>query len=144
MENEAPITFQVLDAAEPADVDRVHEGLRRYNEQFTESGYKPLFVFLRDGEGRLVGGILGDTYWGWLSVNTFWIDERYRGRGYGERMLAAAEEEARRRGCAHVLLDTFSFQARPFYEKIGYRVYGALEDFPAGSEHARYYMTKNL
>ena len=144
MENETPITFQVLDAADPADVDRVHAGLRRHNEQFAESGYKPLFIFLRDGEGRLIGGILGDTYWGWLSVNTFWIDDRYRGRGYGERMLAAAEEEARRRGCAHVLLDTFSFQARPFYEKFGYWVYGTLEDFPVGIGHTRYYMTKDL
>ena len=42
------------------------------------------------------------------------------------------------------MLDTLSFQARPFYEKLGYRVYGQLEDFPAGSGHTRYYLTKTL
>jgi GNAT superfamily N-acetyltransferase len=73
-----------------------------------------------------------------------WIDERFRGQGYGERMLAAAEDEARRRGCAHAHLDTLSFQARPFYEKLGYRVYGVLDDFPAGTEYKRYYMVKDL
>lgn len=137
-------TMEMRDAADKVDIDFVHNGLRHYNDQFADSGYRHLYIFLRLDDGAIVGGLLGVTYWGWLSVDILWIDERFRGRGYGERMLAAAEEEARQRGCRHVQLDTLSFQARPFYEKLGYRVYGALEDFPAGSEHVRYYLVKDL
>lgn len=138
------LTLEVRDAADAAEVEFIHNGLRTYNAQFAPSDYRPLYVFLRDANGQLAGGLLADTYWGWASINILWIDKRYRGQGYGERILAAAEEEARRRDCAHVMLDTLSFQARPFYEKLGYRVYGQLEDFPAGSGHTRYYLTKTL
>lgn len=140
----SPISIHVLDKADVADIDFIRNGLREYNARFTEEGFAPLYVFLRDGDGSLVGGLLADTYWGWLSIHIVWIDERYRGQNYGERLIAVAEEEARQRGCAHVQLDTLSFQARPFYEKQGYRVYGSLADFPAGSGHVRYYMTKDL
>lgn len=144
MDKKSDLTLEVHDAADAAEVEFIHSGLRTYNARFAPSDYRPLFVFLRDADGQLVGGLLGDTYWGWISINILWIDERYRGRGYGERIITAAEDEARRRGCAHAMLDTLSFQARPFYEKLGYRVYGLLEDFPAGSGHTRYYLTKDL
>lgn len=140
----SPISIHVLDKADVADIDFIRNGLREYNARFTEEGFAPLYVFLRDGDGSLVGGLLADTYWGWLSIHVVWIDERHRGQNYGERLIAVAEGEARQRGCAHVQLDTLSFQARPFYEKQGYRVYGSLADFPAGSGHVRYYMTKDL
>lgn len=144
MSEKPELTFHVLDTAEPHEVEFIHDGLRRYNRQFADPSYSPLYVFLRNSEGALVGGLLGDVYWGWLSINILWIDEPFRGQGYGERMIGMAEDEARRRGCRHVQLDTLSFQARPFYEKLGYRVYGTLEDFPAGSGHRRYYMTRDL
>ena len=144
MDHESSLSFEVLDNAAAADVDYIHNGLRGYNEKYAELGHKPLYVFIRDENGRLVGGLLGDTYWGWLSIHIVWIDERFRGQGYGERLLFAAEAEARKRGCAHIQLDTLSFQARPFYEKLGYRVYGTLADFPAGSGYSRYYMTKDI
>ena len=97
-----------------------------------------------DADGAIVGGLLGHLYWGWLSVETLWVDERYRGQGLGGRLLDMAEAEARQHGCAHVQLDTLTFQARPFYEARGYRVYGELADFPAGTEYRRFYLTKQL
>lgn len=139
-----PVSLEIHDAADQADIEYIHNGLRRYNANYADDAYKPLYIFLRDEEGRLVGGLLGDTYWGWCAINIVWIDERFRQQGLGERLLAAAEDEARRRGCAHVQLDTLSFQARPFYEKLGYHVYGTLEDFPSGSGHSRYYLDKDL
>jgi GNAT superfamily N-acetyltransferase len=144
MQKKPPISLQVLDAADQADVDFIRNGLHRYNDEFQTDEHRYLRVFLRDEAGALVGGLLGDTYWGWLSISIVWIDERFRGQGYGERMLAAAEDEALRRGCVHAQLDTLSFQARPFYEKLGYRVYGALDDFPVGTDYKRYYMVKDL
>ena len=58
------------------------------------------------------------------------------------QLMSAAETEARRRGCHHALLDTFDFQARPFYEQLGYVAFGELEDFPRG--HSRYFLSKHL
>lgn len=147
MEN-ATLSLDLRDTADRDDMEKVHAGLRGYNALFAgdnpRHGHIPLNIYLRDESGTICGGLLGDTYFGWLSINILWIDERFRGQGYGERLMDTAEEEARRRGCVHVNLDTFSFQARPFYEKRGYRVYGVLEDFPAGTGHQRFYLTKDL
>ncbi len=65
-----------------------------------------------------------------------------RGQSYGQRLLALAEEEARKRGAEYAYLDTLSFQAPEFYKKQGYEIFGTLEDFPKG--HQRYFMTKAL
>ena len=138
------LTFDMPEQSDPADMEFVHNGLRRHNNQFVPSAYRPLNIFLRDAGGAIVGGLLGHLYWGWLSVETLWVDEGYRGQGLGGRLLDMAEAEARRHGCAHVQLDTLTFQARPFYEARGYRVYGELADFPAVTEYARYYLTKVL
>jgi GNAT superfamily N-acetyltransferase len=70
------------------------------------------------------------------------VAEPPRGHGYGERLLQAAEKEARTHGCRGVFLSTFSFQARPFYERFGYEVFGELPDYPTG--HAYYFMKKAL
>lgn len=65
-----------------------------------------------------------------------------RGNGYGKKLLEAAEDEAKSQGCRAVFLSTFSFQARPFYERLGYEVVGELSDYPP--DHAYYLMTKTL
>jgi hypothetical protein len=54
----------------------------------------------------------------------------------------AAEALARERGSAGVKLDTYEFQAKPFYERHGYAVFGVLEGYPAGTR--TYYMHKAL
>ena len=72
----------------------------------------------------------------------FWLAPGYRRRGLGSRLLRAAEEEARRRGCRMAWLDTYDFQARPFYERHGYAVFGELDGLPNG--HRRWFMRKRL
>ena len=96
---------------------------------------RPLDIFIRDQRDTIVGGLAADIYWGWLAIEDLWIDERLRGQGYGRRLVGQAEQEARRRGCQHALLTTFSFQARGFYEKLGYRVVGQMDDYPPGSSY---------
>jgi GNAT superfamily N-acetyltransferase len=126
-----------------ADVDKIRRRLWDYNKEMAgDDGYRPLAIFLRDASGAIVGGICGSTYWNWMAIDLLWISEELRGRGYGERLLAAAEEEAIRRGCDHAHLDTHSFQAPAFYRKHGYTVFGKLPDMPTG--HTRYYLTKRL
>ena len=129
--------------ADQADLDAVYQGLKVYNERFAgPAGFERVHLFARDGEGVVRGGLLGRQLWGWLHVEMLWVDEGHRRAGLGSRLLGQAEAEARAAGCTRVFLDTFEFQARPFYEKLGYAVYGVQEDFPTGSR--RYYLWKTL
>ena len=111
-------------------------------QQGGEDHSKPVFFGVLDADGKLVGGVIGETHWEWLYVNLMFLPEDLRGQGYGQRLLTLAEEEARARGAKHAYLDTFSFQAPGFYEKLGYEIFGVLEDFPPGQK--RYYYRKEL
>lgn len=127
----------------PMDEQVVWRGLRHHNEQYVSGAGDTTFaVFLRDQQGTICGGILAKAGRGWLHINALWVDPSAQGQGYGTQLMAAAEAEALRRGCHSAYLDTFSFQARPFYERCGYEVFGTLDDFPAG--HQRFFMRKAL
>lgn len=129
--------------APDTDINFVRQGLRNFNNQFiNDDGFQPLNLFLRREDGSIAGGLLGDVYWGWLHISIVWIDESLRGQGYGEKLVKLAEEEALKRGCHAVHLDTMSFQAQPFYERLGYTVFGVLDDLPVG--HQRIFMWKPL
>jgi ribosomal protein S18 acetylase RimI-like enzyme len=118
------------------------KGLLAYNKGAAgEFGHKRVTITLRE-RGKIVGGLAGEIFFGWLYVSLFWISEDYRGRGFGSKLMKAAEKEARRRGVKHAWLDTFSFQAPAFYRKLGYREFGRLKNFPAG--HVRSFLTKAL
>jgi GNAT superfamily N-acetyltransferase len=123
------------------DRDTVLRGLRACNEsQIGPANHRPLQLVVRDAQGEVIGGLLGDTKWGWLYVDKLWISEQARGRGFGSRLLARAEEVARERGCIGVYLSTFEHQARPFYEARGYHVFGTLDGFPAATR--QFYLCK--
>jgi ribosomal protein S18 acetylase RimI-like enzyme len=76
-------------------------------------------------------------YIGWV-----WVHEEYRANGVGRQLMHDAEREAKALGCDHTHLTTLGFQARGFYEKLGYEVFAALEDYPRG--HTRFLMKKNI
>lgn len=125
------------------DVGFVEQGLRDFNNRIIkDDGFQPITIFLRKKDRTITGGLLADLYWGWLYIRILWVDEQYRGKGYGDKLLIKAEEEAVKRGCHAIHLDTMSFQARPFYEKHGYQVFGQLDDLPVG--HQRIFLWKRL
>jgi GNAT superfamily N-acetyltransferase len=127
----------------PDDIGRVRAGLMRYNERCVGSAAVELFgIFLRDETTELRGGLVGFFAWQWMSVEWLWVTEAERGLGHGSALLRAAEALARDRGSAGVKLDTYEFQAKPFYERHGYAVFGVLEGYPAGTR--TYYMHKAL
>jgi len=127
----------------PADEALVVRGLLAFNEdRLGPADDRPVKFVARDSTGVVVGGILGHTRWHWLYIAKLWVDERARGHGLGTRLMAAAEDLARSRGCTDVSLDTFDYQARPFYEKLGYELFGTLEGYPPGSR--QYYLRKRL
>ena len=123
--------------------NRTHSPLweQNHDARFTPL---PLHLFVLDGDGALVGGLTGRTHSlrAWLEISTLWVDEAHRGRGIGRELMERAEEEAYRRGCLYARLSTSTFQAPGFYEKLGYTLYGKLEDCPPGD--TALYCHKNL
>lgn len=120
----------------------LHENLKLFNNTVSPyhklgrtTGSQSLDVFIRDTKGQLVGGLTAATYWECLSIDDLWVDESFRGQGLGRELMQIAEEEALRRGIVFAFLTTFSFQARGFYEKLGFQVVGELTDYPPGESY---------
>jgi len=107
-----------------------------------EPEWAPINFFLRDEGGEILGGVLGNLWGDWMYLAYVWVDRALRGHGHASRMLIAAEEHAASRGCSDAFLDTFSFQARPLYEGLGYEVFGVEEDHPKGHQH--YLLKKSI
>jgi GNAT superfamily N-acetyltransferase len=99
-------------------------------------------IFLRDTQDAIHGGILGGVWGGWLHIEILWISDAYRHLGRGDQLIRAAEAEARAFGATGAYVETFSFQARPFYERHGYRIVGRIDDYPPGETY--YFLSKSL
>jgi GNAT superfamily N-acetyltransferase len=138
-----PPKLEIAREPDAQDARVVREAIYAYNRSKAgDQRYEPLTIFLRDSRGALVGGLLGSTYWQWLTIDFLWVAEDLRGRGHGRQLVMAAEGEAKRRGCKYACLDMFSFQAKGFHERLGYLVFGVLDDFPG--RHKRYFLRKKL
>ncbi|OWJ65043.1 GNAT family N-acetyltransferase [Inquilinus limosus] len=128
----------------PSDRDAIARALFAFNDAVAgPSGYRPLALLIRDPDGgATVGGLWGGTAYGWLLVELLFVPPGLRRRGLGSRLLAQAEDIARRRGCRGAWLDTHGFQAPGFYRQHGYEVFGTLPDYPPG--HDRFFLRKAL
>jgi len=102
--------------------------------------WSPFNFFLRDSDGEILGGALGNVWDDWMYVAYLWVDRSLRGHGHASRLMASAEEHAIAKGCSNAFLGTFSFQARPLYEKLGYHLFGEEKEHPKG--HSHYWLTK--
>jgi GNAT superfamily N-acetyltransferase len=119
-------------------------GLRAYNKPFINNrDWGSLGIFCRDGEGKMTGGLIGSRKGEWLCISYLWVSESVRGTGLGGELMRSAENEALKLGCLHSMVDTFSFQALPFYLKQGYILKMTLDDFPEKGIQ-RHYLTKVL
>jgi GNAT superfamily N-acetyltransferase len=101
-----------------------------------------LDVYVRNTEGRVIGGLVGDTALGWFTIHALWVEDECRRAGVGSAILRAAEEAAIRRGCCAAVLDTLSFQAPVFYERCGYTRVGVIDEYYGGMQ--RIFMQKRL
>jgi len=136
--------IDVVCAPDEADQEVILNGLIFYNE--TQSGRSEMRLFgllLREtATGPVIGGLWGRMSRGWLFVELLVLPDHARGRGLGTELMRQAEAMVRERGGSGVWLDTFSFQARPFYEKLGYHVFAEIPDYPA--PHRRFLLAKRL
>jgi GNAT superfamily N-acetyltransferase len=139
-----PVTVTLTEAEDEPAARVAVEGLSVFNEPFAgPHGYRPLnLVVRRAGEEAPAGGLIGFTLYRWLFIRYLYLPEDLRRGGLGAGLLRRAEEECRARGCIGLWLDTFDFQARPFYLKQGFVEFGTLPDQPPG--HCRHFLMKRL
>ena len=137
------IYITICDTPTDADRDAILAPLAAFN---ADNGYPadphPVAILLRDETGKTVGGLWGRTLHDWLFVDYLFVPESMRGGDLGTRLMASAETIAADRGCVGSWLTTFTFQARGFYEKLGYSVFGTLDNSPA--DNVRIFMQKRL
>ena len=120
----------------------VLHGLSAYNdEKMGRQKYKRLAVSLRES-GVIVGGIVGQVWSTVLFIQFFWIEQKYRGRNFGTKLIESIETEAKKLGVKRSYVDTMSFQAPGFYRACGYRKFGSIGGYPKGV--TRHWFTKAL
>jgi GNAT superfamily N-acetyltransferase len=121
------------DTFEPGTFAAIFEALDATSRHLIGPALPRLLVIpIRADDGSVAGGFWGCTVFQWLHVQMLFVPEKLRGLGVGSALMAAAEAAARDRGCCGAHVDTFSFQAAPFYRKLGFTLFGVLEDFPPG------------
>jgi GNAT superfamily N-acetyltransferase len=127
-----------------ANVQFLEDQINAFNVKKTgirSTGDILLAIFVREGE-VIRAGVFGWTWGGCCEIRYLWVEEASRGQGIGQHLLAGAEQEARRRGCHQMILDTHSFQAPLFYQRNGYEIVGVIDNYPEGFQ--KYYLKKRL
>lgn len=104
---------------------------------------RELTVRMLDDSGELVAGVSGWTWGVAAGIGMTWVAASARGQGLGAQLLTAFEREARARGCSHVFVTSFTFQAPGFYERQGYREIFRWEGVPT-PEAADVHLRKDL
>jgi GNAT superfamily N-acetyltransferase len=131
-------------ARDPQVEAAISDGLAAYNAtRFRPADTATLDIPVRDNNsGQPVGGLLGHTSFGLLFLDLLYLPEELRGAGLGSRIIALAEDEARRRGCTAAFVYTVTFQAPEFYERHGYHRFGEIAAPPDGA--TRIFFSKTL
>ena len=129
----------VEDSPAAADVALLEEHVAAAAIAATGLGEEQEFaIFARGDDGRVMAGISGVVWGGYCELQAMWVEESLRHRGLAHALIAGAEAEARRRGCALVVFHAYDVLARDLYDRLGYETVGVIENCPAGST-ARWY-----
>lgn len=135
-----PIKIEIDEAPSREDRKFLERAIDDFNARTVPGRDQRFAILLRDADGALVGGLDGVIGWDWLFVDNLWVHDALQRQGHGADLLVRGERYALEHGCHSVWLETF--QARGFYEKQGYTVFGTLPDYPAGQ--TRYFLKKRL
>lgn len=129
------------------DLKTISQGIKSFNEIHMPNNvvHEPdtrFAVFARDDSGNVIGGIRANAFWNYCIIELLWLSDAARGRGIGSQLMNELEAYARKMGFEYARIETLDFQAKPFYEKLGYEVYGELKHCPKG--HSTYCLVKKL
>jgi GNAT superfamily N-acetyltransferase len=137
------LTFAAETSPDETTIRAIESGLTAHATGLgLKTDWSPHWIIARDKDEVVQAGIRFVLAFEWLFVNWLWVADAYRKHGVGSQLMAGAEAAARAQGCRGAYLDTFTFQAPKFYERLGYREFGRLSEFPPG--HARIWFSKTL
>ncbi len=144
----SPLNLVVEHQADDDKRDFILKQVRQFNDEQSNwhqairaEGGLPLDIYaVRDDQ--LIGGLISETFWGWLALDYLWVAPDHRRNGLGSLLVMEAETLALERQCQWVKVSTFSFQAPDFYHKLGYETVGKLVDYPPGE--TMHWLRKNL
>jgi GNAT superfamily N-acetyltransferase len=138
--------LEIVTSEDPADSERqaLVDLLVNYNaSRVGEQRVRQYALLLREPQNaEIVGGLYAYLFYDWLSIELLIVPDRYRRHGFGTELMQRAERYAIDAGCVGIWLNTFSFQARGFYERLGYEVFASLEQHPRGAQ--RFFLRKQL
>ena len=124
------------------DYHVVHQAMVKFNTESFGQAPDFFYYFLKDDLDQVKGGIFGQIYKNTIFIDSLWVHDSLRGQGHGSELMQKAELLAKSKGCKYSTTDTFDFQARPFYEKLGYKVIADMPDFYNGRQ--RWFLRKTL
>jgi GNAT superfamily N-acetyltransferase len=132
--------------ATPEEAEYIDNKIVEFNKKqvpFTQEQTPVFKNYIIKENNEIIAGINTCIYhWGILYIDVLFVDEHHRGKKLGSQLLERVEQEAKAMGASLSHLDTFDFQAKDFYLKQGYTIFGVLENCPKG--HQRYYLSKTL
>ena len=132
-----------LENTESQKAQKIGELVRSYNRSKREAvESEPLNLYIEDEHGRLLAGLVAETFGNWLEIEYLFVKEDLRGQGIGSQLLQRAESEAKKRNCCFDFVNTSQFQAPTFYQKHGYKEVFTLKDYPCTGQ--RHYYQKDL
>jgi GNAT superfamily N-acetyltransferase len=138
----ADLQIKVDYNASDKDKQAIRAGIVAFNESIIHETVKGFSVILKDNHDKIYGGLLAWLHSESVYIDVLWVDESVRHHQYGTKLLLAAEEEARKQGCIYSTVDTFSFQAEPFYVKSGYQRLGEIKNYLF--QHSKIFLRKDL
>ncbi|ELV8719430.1 GNAT family N-acetyltransferase [Vibrio vulnificus] len=124
------------------NINHIRNGLVEHNSPFLAGIDRRKVAYYAINDKKKVAGITAEIFGSWLLINFLWVDKAIRGQGTGSKLMAKLESYAESQGCHSSMVDTFSFQAKPFYEKLGYKCQMTLDNYP--TSYSRYFFTKSL
>lgn len=145
--SEMSMFIEVTSSPSEQDLKTLSEGIQSFNQQHIPNDVvfeedTKFAVFAKNDSGEVEGGIRATGFWNYCIIELLWLSQDSRGLGIGAKLMAAAEQYALEQGFKYMRTETLSFQARPFYEKLGFKVFGELPDHPKG--HTTYCLIKEL
>ncbi|TFG29274.1 GNAT family N-acetyltransferase [Candidatus Thorarchaeota archaeon] len=128
--------FAIINNPTNSEIEDFQKGFEGYNMEQTNGEYNSpedwLSLVLKDHDGNIVGGIQTSTLFWAQYLEVFWVDERYRGLGYGRDLIEEVERLARENGCFASQTYTFSWQGGDFYQAVGYKLIATYDGYVEG------------
>lgn len=114
------------------EIEILCKGLEQHAKQtIGKTSFEPFGFLVHNDSEKLIGGCTGELVYGTLYIKFLWVEKLERGKGIGRKLIEKAENFAKENNCCNITLHTFNWQAKEFYEKMGYNtefIYDGYDD----------------